>query len=270
MKAFKSWRSYSRFERAIKYQSRYIHSTEVEAFLQTVLKTAEGRIESFPKGSILWRAQLGHGWRFENEDVGEIPAPHEPDRMCPKTGRATEGRVNPKGIPFLYLASHRDTALAEVRPWVGSYVSVGQFEIVRGIKVVSCITDERKRFIFYINEPSPKKREKAVWSDIDKAFAKPVSPTDDIADYVPTQVLAELFKSKGLDGIAYRSSLVDGYNMALFDINFAKIINCSLRRVNRIELDSSEYANPYYLTRYYKKKKGKEGPKKGTKEETRG
>lgn len=195
MKAFKSWQSYSQFERAIKYQSRYIHSTEVEIFCQTVLKTAEDRIESFPKDSILWRAQLGHGWKFESEDVGEIPAPHEPERMCPRIGRATEGRANPKGIPYLYLASNRETALAEARPWVGSDVSVGQFKVVRELKVVN-FTTERKAFTFYFKEPSPKKREKAVWSDIDKAFSQPVTPTDDVADYVPTQILSEFFQIK--------------------------------------------------------------------------
>jgi hypothetical protein len=196
MGTFKSWQSYSQFETKIKHQSRYIHSTEVEIFCRTVLKTAEARIEVIPKDSILWRAQLGHGWRFENEDVGEMPAPHEPERMCPKIGRANEGRANPKGIPYLYLASNRDTALAEVRPWVGSYVSVGQLKISRKLRVVNCAT-ERKGFILYFKEPSPKKREEAVWSDIDKAFSRPVTPTDDVADYVPTQVLAELFKSNG-------------------------------------------------------------------------
>ena len=101
--------------------------------------------------------------------------------MCPRPGRATEGRANPKGIPYLYLASNRETALAEVRPWVGSHVSVGQFKIIRELKVVNCTT-EKKGSTFYFKEPSPKKREEAVWADIDRAFAKPVTPTDDIAD----------------------------------------------------------------------------------------
>jgi hypothetical protein len=156
MKTFKSWQSYSQFEIAIKHHSRFIHSTDVEIFCQTVLETAESRIESFPKNSILWRAQLGHGWRFENEEVGEIPAPHEPERMCPRAGRATEGRANPKGIPYLYLSSNRETALAEVRPWVGSSISVGQFKIVRELKVVNCTT-ETKGFKYYFKEPSLKK-----------------------------------------------------------------------------------------------------------------
>jgi len=246
MKVFKSWQSYSQFERAIKHQSRYIHSGEVETFLQTVLETAETRIESFPKDSILWRAQLGHSWRFENEEVGEIHAPHEPERMCPITARANEGRANPKGIPYLYLASNRETALAEVKPWVGSYVSVGQFKIARELKVVNCTT-ERKGFTFYFKEPSPKKREEAVWSDIDKAFSRPINQTDDVADYVPTQIVAEWFKSKGFDGIGYRSSLGDGYNIALFDIQSAQLINCFLFSVDKISFSVSEMPNAYRL-----------------------
>ncbi|NVM20289.1 MAG: RES family NAD+ phosphorylase [Desulfobacterales bacterium] len=256
MKVFKSWQSYSRYVRALKHTYRYIHTPEVEVFLQTVLETAEERVESIPKDSVLWRAQLGHGWRFENEEVGEVPAPYEPERMCPRPGRATEGRANPKGIPYLYLASNRETALAEARPWMGSQVSVGQFKILRKLKVVNCTT-ERKGLIIYFKEPPPKKREEAVWTDIDKAFAKPVTPTDDAADYVPTQVLSEFLKANGYDGIGYRSSLGNGYNIALFDIHSAEIINCFLFGVSGINFDFSEIANPYYLTKHYKKKKGK-------------
>ena len=48
--------------------------------------------------------------------------------MKPLGGRATDGRANPRGIPCLYLATTKETAMSEVRPWIGSYVSAGQFE----------------------------------------------------------------------------------------------------------------------------------------------
>jgi hypothetical protein len=61
--------------------------------------------------------------------------------------------------------------------------------------------------------------EKAVWSDINDAFSKPVRRSDDSLDYIPTQILSELFKSNGLDGVAYKSSYGEaGCNMALFDL----------------------------------------------------
>lgn len=257
MKVFKSYNSYRDFERETKHQNRYIRSTDVDLFCQTVLETAKTRIESFRKGSILWRAQIGHGWKLENEEVGKIPAPHEPERMCPRIGRANEGRANPRGIPYLYLSSNRETALAEVRPWAGSFVSVGQFKMARDLSIVNC-TNKGKRYTFYPKEPSPKIRQEAVWADIDKAFSRPITLTDDVADYVPTQVLSELFKSKGSDGIGYRSSLGDGYNIALFDIRSAEIINCFLYEVDGIQFTFSDMHCPYYLSKHYKTKKQKE------------
>jgi len=252
MKEFASWQSYSQYERALKRRSRYIRTPEIEAFLMTVLETAKRRVENIPKGSFLWRAQLGHDWRQENEEVGEVRAPHPPERMQPRPDRALEGRANPKGIPYLYLASNRETALAEVRPWIGSFVSVGQFKTLQDLKIVNCTT-ERKGFKIFWEEPPPEEREEAVWTSIDRAFAKPITPSDDVADYVPTQVIAELFKANDFDGIAYRSSLGDGHNLVLFDIRAAEIINCFLYEVSHVKFDFVGTANPYFLQKHYKK-----------------
>src|SRR5664280_2878738 len=257
MKTFKFYSSYHHFEETIKHQTRYIHSKDVELFCKTVLDTAETRIEKFPKNSFLWRAQIGHGWKLESEEIGEVPAPYKPERMHPRIDRANEGRANPKGIPYLYLSSNQKTALAEVRPWVGSFVSVGQFKIVQELSIVNC-TSDAKRYSYYLKEPSPKKRREAVWADIDYAFSRPITPADDVADYVPTQILSELFKSKGFDGIGYRSSLGDGYNIALFDIRSAEIINCFLYKVDKVDFSISDMHCPYYLRKHYKAKKHKE------------
>lgn len=252
MKEFASFQSYYQYERALKRRSRYIYTPEIETFLQTVLETAKKRVENVPKDSFLWRAQLGHDLRKENEEVGEVPAPYSPERMQPRLDGALEGRANPKGIPYLYLASNRETALAEVRPWIGSLVSVGQFKTLRDLKIVNCTT-ERKSIKIYFQEPPPEEREEHVWTAIDRAFAKPITPRDDVADYVPTQVLAELFKVNDFDGVAYRSSLGDGHNLALFDIQAAEIINCFLYEVRRVKFDFEGAANPYYVPKHYKK-----------------
>jgi len=71
-------------------------------------------------------------------------------------------------------------------------------------------------------------REVAVWNDINRAFSEPITANDSSADYVTTQILAELFKNEGYDGIAYKSSLGEGYNTSLFDPSSAEIISCSL------------------------------------------
>lgn len=249
---FQSWRSYWAFARATMRQTRYVRGPEAEAFLETVRQTAEKRAEVLPPETYLWRAQLGNDWDPIYDDgvyIDDQPAPHPPARMKPLTDRAPEGRANPKGIPYLYLATDRDTAMAEVRPWIGSYVSVGQFKTLRGLRLVNCTTNTRD-FIFFFKEPSPEKREEAVWLDIDRAFAKPVSPSDDLADYVPTQVIAELFKTHGYDGIAYRSSLGAGHNIMVFDLEAAELVICHIFQAESITFSFKEAGN-YYLTPKY-------------------
>lgn len=248
MPEFKSWRSYWNFERAIKHRTRYIHDPEVKDFLEVVLSTCTSRLEIIPQDRFLWRAQLGHAWKsilIDGEHL-DIPSPLTPDRMKPRPNRATDGRANPKGIPYLYLATNRDTALAEVRPWIGSFISVAQFKTLRTLKLVNCTTD-RKGYRIYFEEPPPNEREESVWLDIDRAFAKPVNPNDDTADYVPTQIIAELFKSEGFDGVAYRSSLGSDHNICLFDTEAAELINCFLFEVKSINFVFEEATNPYFI-----------------------
>jgi RES domain-containing protein len=154
--------------------------------------------------------------------------------MKPLTDRAREGRANSKGIPVIYLANDESTAVAEIRPWVGAYVSIGSFRIVRSLRIVNFDAGDAGRKL-YLQEPSAPERERAVWADIDRAFATPINPSDDVADYAPTQIVAELFRTRGLDGIAYRSSLSTGHNLALFDVDSVELESCQLVDVERVE-----------------------------------
>lgn len=120
-----------------------------------------------------------------------------------------------------------NTAIAEVRPWIGSYISLAQFKLLKNVRLINC-TSEDKGTIIYIKEFEPEKRAIAVWRDIDKAFSMPVASNETTTDYVPTQIIAELFKNNGFDGIAYRSSLGEGHNITLFDLDAADLINCTL------------------------------------------
>jgi len=124
MSEFKSPNSYREFVARVRGESRFIRTPEDEDFLREVVRTSRHRIREMPTGYRLWRAQLGHHWHQEDDDPGHVvEVPHCPSRMRPRQGRATEGRANPKGISVLYLASRKDTAMYEVRPWEGSFVS---------------------------------------------------------------------------------------------------------------------------------------------------
>jgi hypothetical protein len=87
-----------------------------------------------------------------------------------------------------------------------------------------------------------------VWWSLNQAFSEPVTRTDDAADYAPTQVLAEVFRTSGCDGIVYRSKLGKGKNVAVFDLS-AELVNCELHHVKGVTFNFSEGCNPYFIQR---------------------
>jgi hypothetical protein len=261
MAEFSTYKAFQNFRQHVLRQSRYIHDEASRSFLETLLATSEKRHQVVQEGRIFWRAQRGHGWEPVQEIDDEVPAPHPQDRMRPLSYQAQEGRVNPKGIPYLYLATDKETAMAEVRPTVGDYVSVGQFKTLKPLTLVDCSIGHDSALPFYIDfenlrfyEPDTAEREKAVWNDIDRAFSQPVTVSDSSADYAPTQIISELFRREGLDGIVYRSHLGKSYNITLFDIGAADIVNCFLFQVQSVEYEFKETANPYFVRKYYEKK----------------
>ena len=221
---------------------RYIRDKRTEQFLGMVRKTVRERCDLWPLGTELWRAQLGCDfkyWCIDSVWPGRDYVPYPADRMKPKRERAAEGRANPKGIPFLYLATDYDTAIGEVRPWVGSCVSVGLFRTSRKLKLVNCVTDPN--VLSRIDKMSMAEQDEAIaWLSLDRAFAAPVDRADDVADYVPTQIIAELLKKHRFDGIVYRSQLGKGHNVALFDLDAAELTECHVSCVKSIELVSGK------------------------------
>lgn len=167
----------------------------------------------------------------------------------PLRDRAKEGRVNAKGIPCLYLSDDKDTAMGEVRPWVGSYLSLAQFKILRKMDCVDFSVDGKPQILF--GDEDGLKCEEQIWAWVDRAFSEPVTPSDDLADYAPTQIIAEAFRMKGYGGIAFKSSLGKGKNIALFNPADADLINCTLFRVEAVNFKFEQAGNTYYVTKHY-------------------
>ena len=260
---FASWRSYGNFARYIRRSQRYVWEKEVQAFLDTVLETLkkQDRDVHIPKGKLFFRAQQGiEEGSYIDEDGNELPALYafNSERMKPLANRAKEGRVNPVGIPVLYLASTEQTAISEVRPWIGTELSLAQFKVVRELRALDLSVLYGKLSIGHLKikelageeAPSPQKKEKTVWIEIDNAFSRPVTPSDEMADYAPTQILAELFRNAGYDAIAYRSQFGEmGYNITLFNVEDAEPITAVPCRVTSINIEFDEMGNRWYSTR---------------------
>lgn len=250
--------SFRRFEWAVERETRYVHNNDVKDFLAAVIESSEKRKDSVDEGSILWRAQRGFTWRTENEGTDEafdVPDAFEAERMVPKAEFVSDGRVNPRGIPCLYLATTQEAAVAEVRPWVGSYISMAQFKVMRDVTVVDCTKDKRL-FPNWLLKKDPhdmpaEKREQIAWGEIGHAFSRPVTPDEPGTEYVPTQVLAEAFRAHGLGGIVYRSLLGEGFNVALFDCTAAELINCGLYDTTGVKFKFEQCSNPYFIRKHY-------------------
>ncbi|MBB3412167.1 RES domain-containing protein [Rhizobium sp. BK316] len=239
---FKSHRDYHHFRREVVKSRRFIRSPETEEFLQAVAATCHTRENIVNVGARLRRAQVAHGLRpiYQTGDDGEdiyvddIACAANKTRMMPLRDRASDGRVNPRGIPCLYMATDDATAVSEVRPAIGAYVTVAVLKCLRELKLIDCSILAEKQFI-YFKEPERAELEKAVWSDIDRAFSTPADRSDDAAEYAPTQILAELFRSLGYDGVAYKSAFgEDGYNVAIFNIDDFEVEWCRLFQVEDI------------------------------------
>ncbi|MGR3823716.1 MAG: RES family NAD+ phosphorylase [Salipiger marinus] len=239
---FKSYRDYHHFRREVVTSRRYIGSPETSAFLQAVAATCHVRENILEPGAVLMRAQVAHGLRpiYQTLDDGEdiyiddIECAADKARMMPLRDRASDGRVNPRGIPCLYMATNDATAVSEVRPAIRAYVTVAIMKCLRKLKLIDCSVLVEKQFI-YLKEPDRSDMEEAVWSDIDRAFSAPVDRSDDAAEYAPTQILAELFRSLGYDGVAYKSAFgEDGYNVAIFNIDDFEVGRCRLFTVKDI------------------------------------
>ena len=135
------------------------------------------------------------------------------------------GRVNPPGIAYLYAATGFKTAIAEIQPMNGELVSVAKIQTKKKLKLFSFDFHESLRNTKAMKAPIrdfKKYTGKSYWElevffdTISELFSKPVLGNAD--NYYVTQYISEYIKSKGFDGIKFKSSLKKGgANVVLFD-----------------------------------------------------
>ena len=258
MKTSDSLLDYYQFSFRIKNKSRDSSGSWCENFLDYLLNTCKTRTIELPEKTKLWRSQLGKekrnpitfaGGSFLDTSLKPFPQP----RMKPCPQKVEEGRANSKGVPVLYLSTDRDTAMAECRPWIAVYISIGMFYTIKNLKILDLSKDEY--IAVGIDDIERKKgdqefAEKVIWGHINNAFTKPVQRSDQSADYMPTQKIADLFKNHGFDGLKYKSALDVGYNIVLFGLSSAELADCSLFDVQNIRysfkpIEGTKYKTPF-------------------------
>jgi len=127
---------------------------------------------------------------------------------APEIEKAYAGRINPKGVSYLYAAEQPHTAIVEVRPIIGQMVSVAEIEI------------ERDLILYDFSIPILDFESKEETHDIFRIIAKHISEPNYAGEegYLTTQYIGNFIKEKQVEGIRFPSSLhKNGINIVLFD-----------------------------------------------------
>ena len=162
--------------------------------------------------SVIFRARLGcvtEGFK--------PPAALPPEKMgAPPAEMAKRGRANPAGIAYLYVAEQEETAVAEIRPYVGAKVSIARAIPKDALKLadltkVHCIPSP-----FGLTDLADRIRRNALLNILNEELARPVNPDESEVEYVPTQYLAEVILNAGFDGIRFKSAVSPGGTNVVF------------------------------------------------------
>lgn len=182
----------------------------------------------------LFRARLHQN---DNHEVFQ-----ESKMKCPPKEKATSGRANPAGIPYLYLSKDKETTLYEIRATYLDDLSIGIFKPLKGKEIV--LVDFNEDIHMYANEGNLTEYVKSVLlkSSISKDLSKPMRRYDSELEYIPTQFICEFIRCvTGANGILFKSSLhKGGENIVLFDQDLVECIKVVKHSVNEIEIKSSE------------------------------
>ncbi|MAM73696.1 RES family NAD+ phosphorylase [uncultured Tistrella sp.] len=160
---------------------------------------------------------------------------------APPRRRASHGRANPAGIPYLYLGSKPETAVAEIRPHTGEIACVAEFK-VPDIRAVDLRNPRARVSPFILTDASEIGQLRADLPFLERLgdeLTRPVLPSGAAIDYIPSQYLCEFIKDCGFDGVVYRSSVSDGINLALFDPGRATGGTVSVVDVKKVSIETA-------------------------------
>lgn len=221
-------------------QLKYTNYHSLESEWKNLLAVQLERIKkTILVGEEYYRARLGVEEelikQMPNLDWQQVVIPHAGDKIAsPPQFRATAGRLNRQHIAYLYVATDSYTAMAEVRPHPGHYVSLGRFKASRELVVVDLANVVL--WPFALNNESLAMF--VLFRTIEQAFATPVIPGDETG-YLATQFLADVIRQLGYDGVTYRSSVGKGTNITVFEPTAFTYVDgsASARKVRGVEYD---------------------------------
>jgi hypothetical protein len=109
-------------------------------------------------------------------------------------------------IPAFYGAFSEETAVSEIRPGIGDHVAVGEFELLKQLRVFDFTTFSRSRGGAW-NESYAHTRYDFI-TQMQHEISKPILPFERQREYIATQIVAEYLREYfNCDAVIYASSL---------------------------------------------------------------
>ncbi len=226
--------SWERLRSELMHENRFFPVTKIDQSSLEDLFSNLILYEVEMKGFETWyraRIQPSKGAKFNIDEMG-----------APPNRTASQGRANPAGIPYLYLASTPDTAIAEIRPHTGDHATVGRFTAKSNLKIANLRNPRKTASPFLLDDDGILN----LRQDIDflvqlgKELTKPIVPDAAAIDYIPSQYICELIKKFGYDGVMYDSSVGRGVNLALFDSSNATPKDTKFYCVTQVSVEIDE------------------------------
>ncbi|MCK6720545.1 RES family NAD+ phosphorylase [Enterobacter cloacae] len=222
--AIKKWNSVAN---DLKHARRFTH-IEASRFYESLIGSCVYRMENnevfnaalttIDEGHTFFRARL-----VKNEfHRGSITSNPEKELSAPPNHFATNSRMSPPGISFMYTAGDHETAIAELRPYVSDIIAVGvftntrklnffDFTLLANIQHIDANILENPRGDKYVHN-------RYILRELHELISKPFRATD--TSYIETQMFAETIRNynKGMfDGVIFGSSqLKGGLNYVIF------------------------------------------------------
>jgi hypothetical protein len=224
------------YKDTVKHKNRFINSLPEE--IEVLLSNPKERYKLLHNENSLFRARIGSA-----DEIVPCPYPANLNDMgMPPINKVRAGRANPDGIPYLYLASGRETAIAEVRPWCGAVVTIGTFNLKENLNTINFSFFSGKRLFSYIECENIEDALNRLqfFNNLGSEMSQPISPSDSYLEYIPTQYVTEFIKNEGYDGIIFDSSLGLGQNVVLFRQDNVEVTDTELVKIGQIQYDFSE------------------------------
>lgn len=222
-----SWES---FKDRLRHHARFFDNSAVEYLSELFdgledFSTLDGnpvlRIEGNPDTDLsIYRGRL----TYSDEKLSEIVTDPAAHLGPPPPASARAGRMNPSGISVFYGAFDAPTCVAECRPPVGSSVVTARFSLTRPLRILDL--DRLRaaygaRYSYFDDEAQATLARIHFLKQLVDEIARPIMPTDEEFEYLPTQAVADFLANQRkpeIDGIVFDSSQRRGdhKNIVLF------------------------------------------------------